>query len=629
MSTPKDKRKKRILYVEDNKFDQKAFKRFVDKNELPYNVKIANSISECKKILESESFDVIIQDFELKDGNALDVLRLNTDEPVVIITGAGNEETAVKSMKANAYDYIIKDTAGNYLKVLSSTIENVIKRKVIEEQLKLIRYSIDNASESTMLLSPSGEILFANQSSFEKLEYPQEEFPPINWSKICPEMTQKKIKQLVKELKEKGSVRFESSYRKNDGTTYPVNIIANYQIFGRKEYIFVFARDITEEKKAEGERQKIQRLESIGILAGGIAHDFNNFLSGIIGNISLAILEAKDNATLVNILNEAKDATDLAKNLTKQLLTFSNGGAPIKEMTSIGNIIKETAKFTLRGSNVRCLFDLPDNIWKVHADKNQISQVISNLIINADQAMPEGGSIRIKLENTVVKEDSQLPLNKGEYVKITVEDSGLGISEKYLPKIFDPYFTTKQKGSGLGLATTYSIIEKHNGYITVDSKLGSGTTFYIYLPATVTKEPAKANDPEEEKTEAAKGKILLMDDEKIVRNALRRMLESIGYEVEFTKNGEEALEKYKEASKEGVSFDAVILDLTVPGGMGGKETIEKLLEIDPEVKALISSGYSNDPVMANYKNYGFKGIIVKPYDTRALSKAVSKLLKKN
>jgi two-component system cell cycle sensor histidine kinase/response regulator CckA len=624
-----EEKKYHILLVEDNKLDQKAFTRFVKKNKLPYDIEIADSIGECKKKLRSNSFDIILQDFELKDGNALDVLRLDLDEPVVIITGAGDEEIAVKSMKENAHDYIIKDTGGNYLKVLPSTIENVIKRKRAEEQLKLIRYSINNSSESTLLLSTTGEILFANQSTFEKLEYSSEELSTLDWSSICPEMTQKKIKKLVKQLKEKGSVRFESSYRKNDGITYPVNILANYQIFGKKEYIFMFAHDITEEKRLEKERQKIQKLESVGILAGGLAHDFNNFLSGIIGNISLAILEAKDNENLIKILNDAKDATDMAKNLTKQLLTFASGGAPIKEMTSIGNIIKETAEFNLRGSNVKCFFDIPNDIWKVEADKSQISQVISNLIINADQAMPEGGVITIKLENKVIKENSALPLDKGKYIKITIEDKGLGIAEKHLSKIFDPYFTTKQKGSGLGLATTYSIIEKHNGYITVDSKLGTGTTFYIYLPATVTKEIAKVEKPKEEERKRTKSRILFMDDEKIVRNALGRMLKILGYEAEFATDGEEALEKYKEAMNDEIPFDAVILDLTVPGGMGGKETIKKLLELDHEIKALVSSGYSNDPVMANYQDYGFKGIIVKPYDAEELSNAISKLLAAN
>jgi len=623
-------KKYRILYVEDNKLDQKAFKRFIDKNKLPYDIDIANSISECKELLESKSFDIILQDFKLKDGNAFDILKLNTDEPVVIITGLGNEETAVKSMKENAYDYIIKDNAGNYLKVLPSTIENVMKRKDTEEQLKLIRYSIDNASESTMLLSLSGEILFANQSTFKDLEYAKEELPSINWSQIVSEMTKEKMKDFIKSLKEKKTIKFESSYIKKDGSTYPADILANYQIFSKKEYIFVFAHDITEQKKIEEERQKIQKLESISILAGGIAHDFNNFLSGIIGNISLAILEASDNEELVKILNEAKEATNLAKNLTKQLLTFASGGVPIIEETFISHIIEETAGFNLRGSNVKCFYTFPENIWKVQADRNQLSQVISNLIINADQAMPEGGVIRISLENTIINKETTLPLKEGKYVKLTIEDTGLGIAKKHLSRIFDPYFTTKQKGSGLGLATTFSIIEKHNGYITADSKLGAGTTFYIYLPAITTGETKQSEPSKKElRNHKKEGRILLMDDEKIVRHALSRMLERLGYTVEPVTEGEEALAQYKEKLGTEQSFDAVILDLTVPGGMGGKETIKKLTELDPNVKALVSSGYSNDPVLANYKDYGFKGIIIKPYDSEELSKAVNKLLEEN
>lgn len=618
----------RILLVEDNKFDQKAFKRFVEKNKLPYDVEIADSIAKCKKALDSNSFDIILQDFNLKDGTALDVLQLNIAEPVVIITGAGDEETAVKSMKNNAYDYIIKDTGGNYLKVLPSTIENVIKRKRTEEQLKLIRYSIDNASESTLLLSTSGKILFANQSFLKNLNYAEEDLSTINWSSVCPEMTKKKMEDLVAKLREKNSATLESSYRRKDGSSYPVDILANYQIFGKKEYIFVFAHDITEEKKIEKERQKIQKLESVAILAGGIAHDFNNFLSGIIGNISLAILEAKDNKELTNILNDAKDAADMAKNLTRQLLTFSSGGTPIKEITSIEEIIKEMADFTLRGSNMKCSYDIPEDTCKVQADKNQIGQVISNLLINAAQAMPEGGTIKIKLENTVVKEGSVLPLNTGKYIKMTIADKGLGIAEKHLSKIFDPYFTTKQKGSGLGLATTYSIIEKHDGYITVDSKLGVGTTFYVYLPATAMQSKSKKENPKENQSNGLKGRILLMDDQKFVRKALRRMLERIGYQTELAKDGKEALEKYKKTLKIKEPFDAVILDLTIPGGMGGKETIKEMLELDPNVKAIVASGYSNDSVMANYKDYGFKGIITKPFDIKKLSEVISQIIEK-
>jgi two-component system, cell cycle sensor histidine kinase and response regulator CckA len=624
-------KKYKVLYVEDNKFDQKAFKRFIDKNNLPYDIYTADSVTACKKLLETKSFDIILQDFRLKDGDAFDVLKLKTDEPVVIITGLGNEETAVKSMKENAYDYIIKDTKGNYLKVLPSTIKNVIKRKETEEQLKLIRYSIDNASESTMLLSTSGEILFANQSTFMNSGYTKEKVSSMNWSEIIPEMTRDKMKDFVESIKDKKIIKFESSYRRKDGTTFPVDVLANYQVFGKKEYIFVFVHDITEQKKIEEERQKIHKLESISILAGGIAHDFNNFLSAIIGNISLAILEAGDNEELIKILNEAKEAKNLAKNLTKQLLTFSTGGLPIIEETSIANVIKETAEFNLRGSNVKCFYTIPENIWKVQADRNQLSQVISNLIINADQAMPEGGIIKVNLTNKLIKEEDTLPLKEGKYVKITIEDNGLGIAKKHLSRIFDPYFTTKQKGSGLGLATTFSIIEKHNGYIMVDSKLGSGTTFSVYLPATTEKETKQSNSTKEESgsNNRKEGKILLMDDEKIVRKALKKILETLGFKVEPVKEGKEALLKYKENLKNKQPFDVVILDLTVPGGMGGKETIKKLLEIDPNVKALVSSGYSNDPVMAKYKDYGFKGIIVKPYDASALSEAVGKLLEES
>ncbi|MEO0293165.1 MAG: ATP-binding protein [candidate division WOR-3 bacterium] len=477
-----EKKKYQILLVEDNKFDQLALKRFVEKNNLPYEIETASSISECKEALNSKTFDVILQDFQLKDGTAFDVLNLNLKEPVIIITGLGNEEIAVNCMKANAYDYIIKDPESNYLKLLPSIIENVIQRKKVEEQLKLIKHSIDNASESIIWLSPSGEIIFANKYSFKELGYSEKELLTTKWHNICPEFTEEKFKGFVNTLKRKGHLSFESSYRKKDGETYPVNIHVDYQIFGKKEVIFVSAHNITEQKNIEQERQKIQKLESIAILTGGIANNFEKFLKDITLNVKLAITKSGNNEELINILKEVQETVNLAKDLTKKLSTFASGGAPNKEITKISEIIKEETESNLRGSTVKLLYNFPEDIWKVSVDKNQFRQVINNLLNNAKEAMPEGGIIKINLENTTVEKDSNLPLKEGKYVKITIKDNGLGIAKKHLPRIFEPYFTTKQKGSGLGLSLVYSIIQKHDGYIGVDSKLGEGTTFYIYLP---------------------------------------------------------------------------------------------------------------------------------------------------
>lgn len=394
--------------------------------------------------------------------------------------------------------------------------------------------------------------------------------------------------------------------------------------------VLVF-RDITEKRKLEEEVLKVKKLESLGILAGGIAHDFNNLLTGIIGNLSLARLSlaSKDYAELDEILTSAEKAALRTKDLTQQLLTFARGGVPIKKTTDLRGLIKETAIFALRGSRSKCQFSIPDDLWSVDVDVGQFHQVINNIIINADQAMPEGGTIIVSCENVVLGKDAPVPLVPGKYVKIAIKDSGVGIAPEHLPKIFDPYFTTKQKGCGLGLATSYSIIKRHGGYISAESTLGKGSTFYIYLPASAhqLKSETEQIKTSEEKSLFIKGRALLMDDDEIVRRVARNILSSLGLEVEVVNDGEAAIHRYQQAKMEDKPFDVVILDLTVPGGMGGKETLQKLKEIDPAVKAIVSSGYSTDPVMSNYKDYGFIDVVPKPYRLRELREALIKALK--
>jgi len=387
--------------------------------------------------------------------------------------------------------------------------------------------------------------------------------------------------------------------------------------------ILVF-HDITKKRKIEQELLKTAKLESIATLAGGIAHDFNNILTGILGNISLAkIYENPENKKLTR-LQEAEKACLRAKDLAQQLLTFSKGGEPLKKDISLAGLIKEAIRFALSGSNVSCKVFIPDGLWMVRADEGQLTQVINNLLINADQAMPEGGIIQVRAENMMIDTKGCLPLKEGEYIKITIRDHGVGISKEHLVKIFDPYFTTKQKGSGLGLATVYSIIRRHKGYIEAISEIGVGTTFYVYLPALGEKEKVLEKETTEEKK--GTGKILLMDDEEMILEVAKEMLRHFGYRVKFAKNGSETLELYKEARETGDPFTAVIMDLTIPGGMGGKEAIKRLKELDPNVKAIVSSGYSTDPIMADFKKYGFSGVLTKPFKIKDLNEALQKVI---
>jgi two-component system cell cycle sensor histidine kinase/response regulator CckA len=352
-------------------------------------------------------------------------------------------------------------------------------------------------------------------------------------------------------------------------------------------------KDISDRKRMEDELLKTHKLDSLGTLAGGIAHDFNNLLTGILGNISLVREQPDLTERSVARLRDAYKAANRAQDLTRQLSTFSKGGAPIKTTASIAQLLKDCAGFVLRGTSVQGKFSIPDNLWPVDMDAGQISQVIDNLIINASQAMPNGGPVLVRAANVVVNKGHSLPLKEGRYVRVSVADQGTGIPKDHLRKIFDPYFTTKQRGSGLGLATSYSIIKRHGGMVTVRSKVGVGTTFYFFLPASSHELDALTEQTVQEAT--GKGRILVMDDEELIRKLAKELLMELGYEVSLAREGSEAIDIYKQAMSDTRPFDLVIMDLTIPGGLGGKQTISALLEIDPHVKTIVSSGYSNDP----------------------------------
>jgi PAS domain S-box-containing protein len=393
---------------------------------------------------------------------------------------------------------------------------------------------------------------------------------------------------------------------------------------GETNRFFGTMLDITERKQLEEELQKMQKLDSIGTLAGGIAHDFNNLLSALRNNVYLSKMNTDEEHISYKNLESSEKIIDRATNLTQQLLTFSKGGSPVKKTASIIEIINESAEFALKGSNIKCECSMSENTSPVEVDPGQMNQVLHNLVLNAVQAMPEGGTIRIWTENVDIGSDAVLPLQEGKYVKIVFQDQGIGIAEAHLKKIFDPYFTTKEAGSGLGLSVVYSIIRNHDGQTLAESEIGTGTTFTIYLPASEKKIEDK--ETVEDTFAAGEGKILLMDDEKIIRETAEQLLSQKGYKVECAKDGEEAIELYQRAMEASQPFNAVILDLTIRGGMGGKEAVKKLQEIDPNVRAIVVSGYSNDPVLANYKEYGFCGVFAKHDKTEELGKTLHNVI---
>lgn len=510
---------------------------------------------------------------------------------------------------------------------IGSTIGRIKAQEALQESEEKYRILIENANDG-ITVSQNGIIKFVNPKIEEISGYSKDELIGkyvIDF--VHPEDREQVIEDHYQRLNEgKVDNPIIGKIITKDGRIRWVEksgVLINWE---DSPAILSFVNDVTEKRKMEEEIFKIQKLESVGTLAGGIAHDFNNILTGILGNISLArmFLDQKDKASAR--LAEAEKAAYRAKDLTSQLLTFSKGGDPILKIASISDIISEATSFALSGSKSAYNINFPDDLWTVFVDEGQINQVINNLIINADQAMPQGGIIDISLKNVVIDKDSSLPLEAGHYVKIDISDQGIGIPEEHLPKIFDPYFTTKQKGSGLGLAITYSIIRKHNAHIAVDSKLGLGTTFTIYIPAS-----SKQMDKKEENQENIDkgiGKILIMDDTEIIRELLSEMLMQAGYEVVLTSDGSEAIETYIDAMNSGKPFDVTIIDLTVPGGMGGIDTIIALREFDPNIRAIVSSGYSNNPIMSNFREYGFDAVIVKPYKPNELYKLLQEVIEK-
>ncbi|UCH93736.1 MAG: cache domain-containing protein [Candidatus Aminicenantes bacterium] len=396
--------------------------------------------------------------------------------------------------------------------------------------------------------------------------------------------------------------------------------------------VIVF-QDITEKKRMEEELLRAHKLEALGLLAGGIAHDFNNLLTGIMGNISLAKATSSPGDKIYKRLVQAEETTVKTKQLTQQLLTFARGGAPVKKVHTVSDLVRESVSFALRGSNVKCEFTLSGDLWAVEVDEDQINQVLDNLIINAVQAMPEGGTINVSADNVSSGKDTGLPLAPRKYVKIAVRDHGTGIPQELQKKIFDPYFSTKPKGSGLGLASAYSIIKKHEGYIDVESQPGKGSTFTIYIPASHKEVPTPAPETtgkrlEEEIMKGDKSeRVLVMDDEGVVGDVVASMLIFLGYRPEVVPGGGEAVREYKKALEMNRPFKVVLMDLTIPGGMGGAETIKKLLEIDPHVRAIVSSGYSNDPIMANFKKHGFRACIKKPYQLKDLKRTLKQVMR--
>jgi PAS domain S-box-containing protein len=472
-----------------------------------------------------------------------------------------------------------------------------------------------------------GRLTFANRTALTSMGYTPEDLQRglDIYQLLVPEDRSRAMATTRRRLAGDSIMNVEYTAQRKDGSRFPVIVDASPILRGKQPAgLRGIVLDITERKKIEEERSKAQRLESLGVLAGGLAHDFNNILTVIAGNISLIKMNTSHTDTFYQLLQQAETACFSARDITQQLLTFSRGGEPVKKVLDVSDPIRDSVAFALHGSNLRCNVSVMDGLWPAEVDEGQLHQVINNLVINAKQAMPDGGTLDVRVENSAAAADRMTALAPGRYVRITIEDRGVGIAPEHLPKIFDPYFTTKPAGTGLGLATAYSIVSNHGGGIAVDSQPGRGTVFSVYLPAS-DKEASRGRT-RDRALRGGRGRILVMDDEPMVREVVGMMLRHIGYDVDLAAEGAAAVSLYQSARRSGRPFDAVIMDLTVAGGMGGKEAVRNILEVDPHAKVIVSSGYSNDPILSKFGEYGFKGMVAKPYEIEELARIVRNVL---
>jgi PAS domain S-box-containing protein len=529
--------------------------------------------------------------------------------------------------------FVIRNENGKPIRMLgvhtNLTPQKQAEEKFQKSDLRFKKY-FELGLIGMVITSPEKGFVELNDTFCDMLGYSRDELVMLSWPELTHpddlELDLAKFNQVLSGETEGYSI--EKRFIRKDGAILftVISIKALRKADGSVDYIVALVHDISERIKATEESVKIKKIESVGILAGGIAHDFNNILAAIIGNLELAEIYTQSTNEAYTYLKESKKASIRARDLTRQLLTFAKGGDPVKQTSSIGEIITDSANFVLHGSAVICDYNITENLWQVDVDTGQIGQVIQNIIINACHAMPEGGVVEVCCENIrdITKETLLLPLQK--YIKITIADSGSGIAEKCIDKIFDPYFSTKKEGSGLGLAICHSIIRKHGGTISVQSEVNNGTTFIIYLPASC-KTSQDLSSPKQIFFEAEhKATIMVMDDDSMVRDMSKQMLELFGHEVLLVENGNEAIELYAEYINNNSSIDITIMDLTIPGEMGGKDAVQEILKLNPDAKVIVASGYSNDPVIAHYQEYGFKGSIAKPFQLAELNELVNTVL---
>ncbi|MHC9544236.1 MAG: response regulator [Vulcanimicrobiota bacterium] len=629
--------KPRIMIVEDESIVAHDIQRTLQL--YGYDIfSIESSGESALKRFESEHPDLVLMDIVLKgqiDGvEAARQIHLLYGVPVIFITSQAEDTMIEQAKKTEPFGYIIKPFQDRELKtIVEMSLYKARMEHILREREEWLSVTLNSIGDGVIATDSLGKIFLINPIAEKILAVSRDKVigEPIEKFFICKtgDAAAPDENPVLSVIRDGMTIHsaLDTLLFRSDGGVIPIDFRIT-RIESARGYVMgavMVFKDITETRKIQSELLKVQKLESIGRLAGGIAHEFNNVLTAVLGNISLGKIFTEGSGEMYDCLNEAEKASLRARDLAQKLMIFSKGGSPVKETASIIELIEESAEFALEGTSVKCNFNLPLSLWQVEVDVNQMNQVISNVILNASEAMGGAGVVQVRAENFRL-DNTTSSLAEGHYVKIEIADFGTGIPTENLSQLFDPYFSTGQPGKGMGLAICYSIIKRHGGHIDVESEMGKGTVVTIFVPAS-SKEMAGRADSRERETDGMPGnRVLFLDDKEMVRKSAVRILSRLGYEVECVKDGREAVELYSRSIKANKVFNAVILDLTIPGGMGGKECIAILKQLDDNVNAIASSGYSEDSVIADYKAYGFKGYLVKPYDVNQLKSVLNRVI---
>ncbi len=623
----------RILLVEDHAQSRRSLQKLIERRG--HEIVAVGSVEEAEIELSQRSFPFLILDWMLPGKSGIELCRELRAKPhgdelfILLVTARDNAADLEQALEAGANDYLTKPLDSARLNVRLSVAERRIRalnervqaRAELQDAVRKMTDILEKTSDGFFAVDRDWKFTFVNPQAERLLERRREDLIGKDVWMEFPQFKRDAFETNYRRaMSEQVAVEFEAS---DAGGQVWFELLA-YPSGGG---VSVFLRDVTERKRGEAERLTTSKLESLGTLAGGIAHDLNNILTVISGNIGLAQIEAPANSTnLLSSLSKAACAAQHAAQLSNQLLTFSKGGSPLKRVVSIAQLVSQSAEFSLHGSNLWAELDVASNLWQAAVDPAQIEQVMNALIINAREAMPDGGTVRVAARNIDIDANSPVALEPGRYVKVQVTDHGNGIDLRSIAKIFDPYFTTKASASGLGLSISYSVIRKHGGLLLLESTSRSGSIFSFYLPASGAEIPVPETTFAEQTFDFVHQRVLVMDDEAAIRDITSELLATLGYDVTVVPDGAEALKTYEQAMRRGENFRAVILDATIRGGMGGVATIERLRDLDPKVTAIICSGYSDEAALAEFLAYGFQAALAKPFTRHELANVLQRAL---